>query len=246
MKERLQKILARAGIASRRTAEELIRQGKVTVDSVVVTEMGCRVDPALQSIAFEGRPIALAAEKIYLLLNKPKGYVTTLDDPQGRPIVTSLLQGINVRVFPVGRLDVDTEGALILTNDGDFAQSILHPSFEIERTYLALVSGRLERKDIALLERGIELEGRTTWPARLRVRGKTATGTRVEITIHEGRKRQVRKMFQAIEHRVIELKRTAYGGLQLGDLPRGEYRILTRGDLDIIFSRRKSSLQLRK
>jgi 23S rRNA pseudouridine2605 synthase len=246
MKERLQKILARAGIASRRAAEELIRQGKVTVDSVVVTEMGCRVDPALQSVSFEGRPIAAVEEKLYLLLNKPKGYVTTLDDPQGRPIVTSLLQGISVRVFPVGRLDVDTEGALILTNDGDFAQRILHPSFEIERTYLALVSGHPERKNIALLERGIELEGRTTWPARLRIRKKNATGTWVEITIHEGRKRQVRKMFQAVGHRVIELKRTAYGGLQLGDLARGAYRILTLDDLDSISPRRKSSLQLRK
>lgn len=237
MKERLQKILARAGIASRRGAEELIRQGKVTVDGVVVTEMGCRADPALQSVAFEGRPVALSEEKIYLLLNKPKGYVTTLDDPQGRPIVTSLLRDITIRVFPVGRLDVDTEGALILTNDGDFTQSILHPSFEIERTYLALVNGHPDKKSIDLLARGIELEGKITWPARIRVLGKTATSTRVEITIHEGRKRQVRKMFQAIGHRVMELKRTAYGGLQLGNLPSGTYRPLAPEDRELIFSR---------
>lgn len=241
MKERLQKILARAGIASRRGAEELIRQGKVAVDGVVVTEMGCSVDPAFQTVSFEGRPVVLAEEKVYLLLNKPKGYVTTLDDPQGRPIVTALLKGVKERVFPVGRLDVDTEGALILTNDGDFAQRILHPSFEIERTYLALVLGHPDEKSLRRLERGIELEGRTTWPARLRVRGKNTTTTWVEITIHEGRKRQVRKMFQAIGHRVLELRRTAYGGLALGELANGAYRRLGPEDLDRIFTRKKPS-----
>ena len=128
--ERLQKILAKAGIASRRNAEELIRQGKVTVDGKVVTEMGCRVDPDRQIVAFEGRPLRQEEEKIYLLLNKPRGYVTTLHDPQGRPIVTSLLTDITSRVFPVGRLDFDTEGALIMTNDGDFAERILHPALK--------------------------------------------------------------------------------------------------------------------
>jgi 23S rRNA pseudouridine2605 synthase len=235
--ERLQKILARAGLASRRNAEELIRQGKVTVDGKVVTEMGCRVDPDRQAVACEGRPVTLGEEKVYLLLNKPQGYVTTLHDPQGRPIVTSLLTGITARVFPVGRLDFDTEGALILTNDGDFAERILHPRFEIERTYQATVRGLPTREKIRSLEEGLELEGRKTWPAKVRIIAKEPATTTLEITIHEGRKRQVRMMFQAIGHRVLlSLKRIAYGGLRLGSLPSGKYRRLTPADLALIFS----------
>ena len=234
--ERLQKILAKAGLASRRNAEELIRQGKVTVDGKVVTEMGFRVDPDIQVVAFEGCPVRLEEEKIYLLLNKPRGYVTTLHDPQGRPIVSSLLTGITSRVFPVGRLDFDTEGALILTNDGDFAQRILHPRFEIERTYQAEVRGLPGREKIRLLEEGIEIEGQKTWPARVSIVAQEPATTTLEITIHEGRKRQVRKMFQAIGHRVLALKRIAYGGLQLGGLPTGQYRQLTPADLALIFS----------
>lgn len=236
--ERLQKILAKAGIASRRNAEELIRQGKVTVDGKVVTEMGCRVDPDRQVVAFEGRPLSREEEKIYLLLNKPRGYVTTLSDPQGRPIVSSLLTGITSRVFPVGRLDFDTEGALILTNDGDFAESILHPRFEIERTYQAKVRGLPTREKIRLLEEGLELEGRKTWPARVSIIFTEPATTTVEITIHEGRKRQVRMMFAAIGHRVLALKRIAYGGLRLGGLPTGKYRHLSRADLALIFSQK--------
>jgi 23S rRNA pseudouridine2605 synthase len=244
MEERLQKILAKAGIASRRNAEELIRQGKVTVDGKVVTEMGLRLDPEQHLVTCEGRPVSLIEEKIYLLLNKPKGYVTTMRDPQGRPIVSSLLTGLKIRVFPVGRLDFDTEGALILTNDGDFAERILHPRFEIKRTYQARVQGHPARADLLQLEKGIELEGKKTWPARLRVTGKDSTGTTIEITIHEGRKRQVRKMFAAIGHRVLALKRIAYGQLRLGDLASGQYRRLTAEDLALIFSKKKSSLQL--
>ncbi|MFQ6759192.1 MAG: rRNA pseudouridine synthase [Deltaproteobacteria bacterium] len=234
--ERLQKILAKAGLASRRNAEELIRQGKVTVDGKVVTEMGCKVDPSTQVIAFEGRTVSLEEEKIYLLLNKPRGYVTTLHDPQGRPIVSSLLTGITSRVFPVGRLDFDTEGALILTNDGDFAERILHPRFEIKRTYQAEVRGLPTPEKIRLLEEGVELEGKKTWPATVRIVAKTATTTTLEITIHEGRKRQVRLMCQAIGHRVFALKRIAYGGLRLDALPIGKYRRLTPADLAQIFS----------
>ena len=235
MEERLQKILAKAGIASRRGAEELIRQGKVTVDGKVVTEMGYRLDPAEHKIAFEGKQISAEEEKIYLLLNKPQGYVTTLKDPQGRPIVTALLKEIKARVFPVGRLDFDTEGALILTNDGDFTQRILHPSFEIKRTYLATVAGHPSPKALHQLEEGIELEGKKTWPAKVRVVKKNKTSTTIETTIHEGRKRQVRKMFQAIGHRVLHLKRIAYGNLKLGALPTGEYRVLTPPEINQIF-----------
>lgn len=231
MKERLQKILAKAGIGSRRACEEFIRQGKVTVDGAVVNEMGCQVDPEQQAVAFEGKPVLMAEKKVYLLLNKPTGYVTTMKDPQGRPIVSSLLTEIKERVFPVGRLDFDTEGALILTNDGDFAQSILHPSYEITRTYEAKVAGHPSRENLQRLEVGIELEGKKTWPARLRVLHKSKTGTTIEIIIHEGRKRQVRKMFDAIGHRVLALKRTAYGKLKLGNLAAGKYRPMTHKEI---------------
>ncbi|MCF6290837.1 MAG: rRNA pseudouridine synthase [Desulfobacterales bacterium] len=237
MEERLQKILARAGIASRRKAEEYIRQGRVTVDGSKVTEMGLKLDPALHRIAVDNNPVANAEKKIYILLNKPTGYVTTLKDPQGRPVVTALLKGITTRVFPVGRLDLDTSGALLLTNDGELAQRIIHPSHEVEKTYVARVAGRPAADKLKQLAQGIELEGRRTWPARLRVCGQSARDTSIEIIIHEGRKRQIRKMFAAIGHRVLALKRTAYGNLRLGSLPSGRYRILTARDLAKIFPR---------
>ncbi len=241
MEERLQKILARAGIASRRAAEELIRQGRVRVDGQVVTELGCKADPGRQEITCDNKPVRLEEEKVYLLLNKPLGYVTTLSDPQGRPIVSDLLKAIEVRVFPVGRLDIDTEGALILTNDGELAHQLLHPSFEITRTYEATVKGAPATEALHRLEEGILLEGRRTWPAKLRVLGARGPNTTIEITIHEGRKRQVRKMFAAIGHPVVYLKRTAYGSLRLGGLKPGKYRLLPRRELVSLFSKKKIS-----
>jgi len=236
MEERLQKILARAGVCSRRGAEALIRDGKVSVDGRVVSEMGVRVDPSLHRIECEGAPVIQEEEKVYILLNKPTGYLSTLSDPQGRPIVTDLLENVTARVFPVGRLDYDTEGALLLTNDGEFSQQVLHPSYEVNKTYVATVSGNPGREKLAELEGGIILEGRRTWPARIRVLAAGGRRTTIEIIIHEGRKRQVRKMFAAIGHRVQALERVAYGGLALGDLPRGRYRFLSRKDLDRVFS----------
>jgi 23S rRNA pseudouridine2605 synthase len=238
MKERLQKILAQAGAGSRRAAELFISEGRVTIDGRVVTEMGVKVDPADHDIRLNGKSIHTFIEKINILLHKPVGYVTTLSDPQGRPIVTSLIKGISQRVFPVGRLDLDTSGALLLTNDGDLAQRILHPSFEIPKTYMAKVAGRPTAEDINRLAFGIELEGRRTSPARIRVLRQTSRFTEVEIIIHEGRKRQVRKMFAAIGHRVLELKRIAYGGLLLGSLPAGKFRILCDNDIAKIFATR--------
>lgn len=236
MKIRLQKILAMAGIASRRTAEKLISEGNVTVDGKVITEMGFKADPEKQQIFFKGKPLSLIEEKIYILLNKPKGYVTTLDDPQGRPIVTSLLTGVQARVFPVGRLDLDTEGALLLTNDGELANKIIHPKHEVKKTYQARVSGLPSPEKLQQLEKGILLEGKKTAPARLTIIDKKTTSTLIEITIHEGRKRQVRMMFKAVGHPVLELKRTAYGKLKVGSLPLGKYRILTPREITLIFS----------
>jgi 23S rRNA pseudouridine2605 synthase len=235
MQERLQKILAKAGIASRRKAEELIRAGRVRVDGKVVTEMGIRVDPDAQEIECDGIPVAAQEKKIYILLHKPAGFLSTVHDPQGRPIVTDLLQSIKERVYPVGRLDLDTEGALLLTNDGELAQKILHPSNEVNRTYVAKVKGKPSLKKLAALSRGIELEGRKTWPAEVEVLHSEARETTIRIVIHEGRKRQIRKMFEAVGHPVLKLKRIAYGQLELGDLASGKYRFLGPGDIKMIF-----------
>lgn len=236
MEERLQKILAKAGVASRRRAEELIRQGRVTVNGEVITELGFKVDPASTVITFDGQPVTLE-DKVYILLNKPLGYVTTLSDPQGRPIITDLIPDIAQRVFPVGRLDFDTEGALILTNDGRLGQSIIHPSYEVNKTYVATVKGNPTRAQINQLRKGVLLDdGHKTWPAKVRVMNVTSTGTTLELIIHEGKKRQVRRMLAAIGHPVEALKRTAYGNLKLGNLARGSYRFLTPHDLKKIFS----------
>ena len=235
MKERLQKILARAGICSRRKAEEYIADGRIAVDGRLVTRPGLKVDPEQAAITVDGKPVQ-QEEKIYILLHKPPGYVTTMSDPQGRPIVTDLLPEIKHRVFPVGRLDQDSEGALLLTNDGALTNKILHPRFEVNKTYEATVKGVPKAADLQRLEQGILLEGRKTWPAKLRVLHRRKGTTIIEIIIHEGKKRQVRKMFQAIGHPVLRLKRTAYGGLELGALGRGKYRFLTERDLKKLFS----------
>lgn len=241
MKERLQKILAQAGICSRRAAEELIRAGQVTVDGKVVTEMGLKVDSKNQKIMAKGQAVGFSEKKMYVLLNKPEGFVTTMDDPQGRPIVTSLLKNIPERLFPVGRLDFESKGALILTNDGDLAQRIQHPSFEVNKTYVVRVTGKPNMTALTQLEKGVELEGHLTAPATIKVRKSTPKESVIEITIHEGRKRQVRKMFTAIGHHVNELTRISYGNLKLGSLSPGKFRFLSKADIAHIFKKEKKS-----
>ncbi|MBU1567695.1 MAG: rRNA pseudouridine synthase [Proteobacteria bacterium] len=232
---RLQKYIAQCGIASRRKAEEFIGAGRIAIDGVIVREMGTSVIPGKNKITFDGKLIKLEEQLVYYLLNKPKGYVTTLSDPQGRPIVTSLIKEDAGRLFPVGRLDLDTEGALILTNDGKLAQKIQHPSHGIDKTYEALVKGCPKKDKIELLERGIYLEGKMTSPAVVSVVTKAGTNCLMQITIHEGRKRQVKKMFGFIGHPVLHLKRTAYGKLSLGRLALGDYRQLNPSELNKIF-----------
>jgi 23S rRNA pseudouridine2605 synthase len=236
MEERLQKILAKAGVCSRRAAEEYIRQGRVRVDGILVTEMGIKVDPGQQQITVDGNRIHLSQRKITLLLNKPKGYVTTMSDPQGRPIVASLVKDVDERLFPVGRLDLDTEGALLMTNDGELAQKLLHPKFEVNKTYQVIINGTISQTTIYALEHGIELDGRLTWPARITLIRKSEKNSTLHIVIHEGRKRQVRRMFEAVGHPVIHLKRLAYGNLELGNLASGKYRFLGKKDLDRLFA----------
>lgn len=236
MEERLQKILARAGVASRRQAEELIRQGKVAIDGRVVTDMGIRIDATAHKITVNGVQISSPEQQVYFLLNKPAGYVTTVRDPQGRPTVIDLFQDIHQRLFPVGRLDLDTEGALLMTNDGDLANRILHPRHEVTKTYIVEVSGSPSQKEISRLEKGIMVEGKKTWPALIKFISAQKKSSKFQITIHEGRKRQIKKMFEAIGFPVLHLKRIAYGKLQLGNLKTGQYRALSEKDLRQIFS----------
>ncbi|PIE59779.1 MAG: pseudouridine synthase [Desulfobulbus propionicus] len=233
--ERLQKILAQAGITSRRGAERLIASRRVSVNGKIIEQMGCKIDPERDTVTFDGKPVVID-KKIYILLNKPAGYVTTLSDPQGRPIVTDLVADIPVRLFPVGRLDLETEGALLMTNDGEFGNHVLHPRYEVNKTYLATVQGSPSPQNLRRLERGIMLDGHLTSPAHIHVRKQAATKTVVQIVIHEGKKRQVRKMFQEIGHRVLHLQRVAYGGLYLGTLAKGTYRFLTKNDIKRLFS----------
>ena len=235
MEERLQKLLAKAGIASRRGAEQLIRDGRIQVNGNLINELGFKADPLTDTITFDGKRLQFE-QKIYVLLNKPAGYVTTMADPQGRPIVSDLLNDFPERLFPVGRLDLDTEGALLMTNDGELGNAILHPRYEVNKTYEAWVGGFPSATQLQLLEQGIEIEGVMTQPAQVRVIRRTKSQSLVEVIIHEGKKRQVRKMFQAINHRVMHLKRTAYGQLRLGALASGKYKILGANDLKKIFS----------
>ncbi|MGB3209879.1 MAG: pseudouridine synthase [Desulforhopalus sp.] len=232
---RLQKYIAQCGIASRRKAEEFISAGRVAIDGKTAREMGIQIIPGKNRITFDGKPVEEQEKPVYYLLNKPKGYVTTLSDPQGRPIVTSLIKEMKARLFPVGRLDLDTEGALILTNDGAFAQRIQHPSHGVDKTYEALVKGLPKKEKITLLQRGILLEGKMTSPAQVSLLSKVGRNSLMQITIHEGRKRQVKKMFGLIGNPVLHLKRTAYGKLSLGRLALGDYRQLNHVELNKIF-----------
>jgi len=230
MKERLQKALARAGVASRRAAEDLIREGRVDVNGKTVTRLGTSVDPSLDAIRVDGKPIRKPAAEVYLMLNKPRGYVTTLRDPQGRPTVLDLLPSRAARVFPVGRLDYQTEGLLLLTNDGELAAALMHPRHGVEKTYLAKVRGNPESAELERLTEGVVLDGRRTLPARARV-VRRAPNAWLQVGIREGRKHQVRRMLASIGHPVMKLKRVAYGGLTLGRLPVGAYRTLTTPEL---------------
>ncbi|CAK8715833.1 Pseudouridine synthase [Candidatus Electrothrix gigas] len=232
--ERIQKVIAHAGICSRRKAEEYIAQGRVKVDGTTVTQPGLKVDPQQAVITVDGKPLQ-KEKKVYVLLHKPRGYVTTLSDPQGRPIVTDLLPDIKERLFPVGRLDLDSEGALLLTNDGALTNQVLHPRYEVKKTYQATVRGFPKKADLQRLEQGIVLDNIKTWPAQLRILKKRKDATVVEIILHEGKKRQVRKMFQAVGYPVIRLKRTAYGRLHIGNLSEGTYRFLVKNDLKKLF-----------
>lgn len=225
-KVRLQKYLAAAGLGSRRKCEEIILAGRVRVNGEVVKELGVKVDPERDRVEVDGKPVK-PAEKIYILLYKPAGYVTTLYDPQGRPKVTDLLRGVSARVHPVGRLDYETEGLLLLTNDGDLTFRLTHPRHEIPKTYHALVKGVPDAADLRRLRTGVMLEDGMTAPAQVRLLKVEKGNAWLEITIPEGRNRQVRRMAEAVGHPVLYLCRVKYAFLDLKGLKKGEFRYLT-------------------
>lgn len=239
--ERLQKILAQAGIASRRKCEELIVAGKVTLNGEVVTELGTKADPTVDEIIVNGRSIA-AEKKVYIMFNKPKGVITSASDPEGRKIVGDYLKGVRERVYPVGRLDYDSEGLLILTNDGELANRLTHPRHHVPKTYHVTVEGVPHGTALEKFRQGIQLEDGMTQPAEadyydIDTEKKQAT---VRVTIHEGRNRQIRRMFEALSHKVVRLKRISFGELLIGNLKRGLYRHLTKEEIDKLKSSGKA------
>ncbi|MBP3624242.1 MAG: rRNA pseudouridine synthase [Peptococcaceae bacterium] len=235
--ERLQKYLASAGVASRRASEKLILEGKVAVNGKVVKELGTKVIPGKDKVTVDGKPVRTEEQLVYYLMNKPAGYLTTVKDTHDRPTVMDLLAGIPYRVFPVGRLDFETEGLLLLTNDGEFAYRMTHPKFKIKKTYLATVQGELTKERLQMLREGVELEDGKTAPAEVKVVRQEKHRTVVEITIHEGKNRQVRRMFKAVKNPVLELKRINVGGLTLKGVGSGEIRSLTDEELQKLTQR---------
>lgn len=231
-KMRLQKYMALCGVAARRKCEEMIAGGRVMVNGQTVTKMGTLVGPG-DTVALDGRIIAPEAQKRYILYHKPAGEVTTVSDDKGRETVMDRFSEMEERLYPVGRLDYDSEGLLLLTNDGELAQRLTHPSCEVDKVYLARVSGNPSGEAIERLRRGVFMEGdgRRTCPAQVRVVRDEALYSDLLVTIHEGRNRQVRRMFDAVGHKVLLLRRVRFGPLELGSLRRGEWRELTEGEV---------------
>ena len=227
---RLQKYLALSGVASRRSAEKMIADGRVTVDGEVITEMGVQVEIG-QDIRVDGKLVTPEPEKKYIMYHKPAGEVTTASDPEGRATVLDKFRDYPVRLYPVGRLDYDSEGLLLLTNDGDLTERMLHPSMEVEKTYLARVSNQMTIEEARQLERGVMVDGRKTARAKVKILGVKGLYTDILVTIHEGRNRQVRKMVEQVGHQVVMLRRIRFGPLKLEDLPRGMWRELTEEEL---------------
>lgn len=227
MEERLQKYLAECGIASRRKCEEYIIQGKVQVNGKTITELGVKVNPEKDKITFEGKNVKQEERKVYILLNKPIGYVTTSDEQFGRDKVLDLVK-VRERVVPVGRLDMYTSGALILTNDGDFVYKVTHPKHEITKTYTVTVKGIIKNEEVEQLRKGVKIDDYTTRPAKVKILKKDEEKdiSRLEITIHEGKNRQVRRMCESVGRRVIALHRSKIGNIGVKDIELGKWRYL--------------------
>ncbi|TPG89632.1 rRNA pseudouridine synthase [Brevibacillus laterosporus] len=240
MEERLQKVLAQAGVASRRSCEELIKQGRVKVNGQVITELGTKVNASVDQILVDNKSIA-QEEHVYVLLHKPTGVITSMSDPEGRKTVRDLIKQIPQRVYPVGRLDFDTSGLLIMTNDGELANRLAHPSFEMDKVYRAWVKGIPTSESVLRLAKGIKLEDGMTSPGKAKIleRDTNKNRTLLELTIHEGRNRQVRRMCQAIGHPVVTLQRIRISFLTLGNLGLGSYRFLQKEEVERLQSELK-------
>lgn len=224
--ERLQKYMASCGVASRRKCEEIIAEGRVKVNGVTVREAGLKIQPGKDRVTVDGKEIIPANKPVYIMLNKPVGYVSTVRDQFMRPTVLDLVKGVKGRIYPVGRLDYDSEGLILLTNDGNFAYGLTHPRHKVDKTYMVVVQGRPDRIEIDRIRSGVEIDGRMTSPADIRVESIQGNKTTFRVVIHEGRNRQVRRMFEAIGYTVVSLKRTGIGKLQLGTLAPGKWRFL--------------------
>ena len=246
--ERLQKILSKAGVSSRRAAEKMIAEGRISVNRIVVTGPGTKADPEKDEIRVDGRLVSLETERIYLMLHKPKRYVTTLSDPQGRPIVTDLLNGVAARVYPVGRLDYDSEGLLILTNDGEFAQRLQHPRYGILKTYRVKVEGRFSKGELKALEKGIDLPDGRFAPAEVQLEKTNPGSTWLTLTLTDGRNRVIRRAFDSIGHSVTRLIRVAVADITLASLREGTWRMMTPREVERLLalagSRKKEKIVL--
>jgi len=229
-RERLQKVLAHAGVASRRQAEQLISQGRVKLNGQVVTQLGTTVSLGEDAIEVDGRPLTAPEAFEYYLLNKPRGVVTTVRDPQRRPTVLSLLKGVKARVYPVGRLDADSEGLLLLTNDGELAHRLTHPRFGVEKEYAVELAEPASKQEVDRIRQGVESQGERLKPRQVRLQG--AGGLRLAVVLAEGKKREVRRMFEAVGRPVARLRRGRFGPLRTGNLPPGQYRALTNEEIE--------------
>ncbi len=233
---RLQKYIAMCGAASRRNAEKMIAEGKVRVNGTKITELGTKVEVGADTVLLDGRELRIPNKKYYIMLNKPSGYVSTVKDQFDRPSVVDLLKDIDVRMFPVGRLDYETEGLLLLTNDGDFANKVMHPRFNKKKTYIAVLSGGITISALNKLRRGVHLSDFKTSPAEVELLDSEKGKAKVKITISEGKNRQVRRMFEAVGTKVEYLQRISIGRIELGHLPLGRWRHLTSHEVNSLIN----------
>ena len=235
MTERLQKLIAQAGLCSRRKAEKLLLEGRVTVDGAVAA-LGDKADPAVQSVAVDGKVLRFAEEKVYLMLHKPRGYVTTLSDEKGRRTAADLVADCGVRVYPVGRLDMDSEGLLLFTNDGDFMQTMTHPKHQVDKVYEVTVTGELDGAEVRL-SAVTDLDGEAIIPAQVTTLSRKEGQALLRVVIHQGKNRQIRRMCSQVGLQVKRLRRVAEESLLLGDLPVGKWRYITKEEIDALKGR---------
>jgi pseudouridine synthase len=234
---RLNKFLSTAGVSSRREADRLIEQGRVKVNGKIVQILGSKVDENKDRIEVDGKTIEVTQKKVYILLNKPPKFLVTLKDPFQRPTIKDLLPKLNTRLFPVGRLDFDSEGLLLMTNDGELANRLIHPRYEIKKKYLVKIKGHPEKVHISRLERGIPIDGKKTAPSKIFLVSSSPKRSLYEVELHEGRKREIRRMFEAIGFHVLLLRRINFAGLTMDGLNLGTWRYLTDKEVQILYKK---------